>query len=108
MTREFIIHYRACIGSLIYLLSTKADLSFAVHKLEEFSENPGKVHFEGLVHLLSYIRDNKTLVLKYYADMNDAPVSDLLRQTSIKTDNHLMDFSDYSWQYCPDTSRSTG
>ena len=55
------------------------DLSFAVHKLAKFSENTGKVHFEGLIHLLRYIRDNKTLGLKYYADLNDAPVTDLLR-----------------------------
>ena len=51
-TREYNIHYRACIGSLIYLLSTRVDLSFAVQKLAKFSDNPGKVHFEGLVHLL--------------------------------------------------------
>ena len=64
LTREYNIHYIACIGSLIYLLSTRVDLSFAVHKLAKFSDNPGKVHFEGLVHLLRYIRDNKTLGLK--------------------------------------------
>ena len=46
LTREYNIHYRACIGSLIYLLSTRVDFSFAVHKLEKFSANPGKVHFE--------------------------------------------------------------
>ena len=40
--------------------------------------------------------------------MNDAPVTDLLRQANIKTNNKLMAFSDYSWQYCPDTGRSTG
>ena len=79
------------------------DLSFAVHKLAKFSANPGKVHFEGLVHLLRYIRDNNTLGLKYYSDFNDAPVTDLLRQANIKTKNYLMDFSDYSWQDCPDT-----
>ena len=73
-------------------------LSFAVQKLAKFSANTGKVHFAGLVHLLIYIRDNKTLVLKYYADTNDAPVSDLLRQASIITENHLMAFSDSSWQ----------
>ena len=84
------------------------DLSFAVHKLAKFSANPGKVHFEGLVHLLGYIRDNKTLVLKYYAYMNDAPVTDLLRQTNINTKNHFMAFSDYSWQDCPDSGRSIG
>ena len=108
LKREYNIHYRACIGYLIYILSTRVDLSFAVHKLANVSANPGKVHFEGLVHLLRYIRDNKTLVLKYYADLNDAPVTDILRQTNIKTKNHLTAFSDYSWQDCPDTGRSKG
>ena len=74
------------------------DLRFSVHKLEKFPSKHGKVHFEGLVHLLKYIRDNKTLGLKYYADMNDAPLSDLLIQDIINTDNQLVDFSDYSWQ----------
>ena len=73
------------------------DLSFAVHKLAKFSANPGKVHFEGLVHLLRYIRDNNTLGLKYYADLNDAPVTDLLRQANINTKNNLMAFSDSRW-----------
>ena len=30
LTGEFKIHYRACIGSLIYLLYTRVDLSFSV------------------------------------------------------------------------------
>ena len=79
-----------------------------MHKLATFSANPGKVHFEVLVHLLKYIRYNKTLGLKYYADVNDAPLTYLLRQSSIKTENHMMDFSDSSWQDFPDTGRSTG
>ena len=61
------------------------ELIFAVHKLVKFSANPSKVHFEGLVYILRYIRENDILGLKYYADMNDATVSDLLRQASIKT-----------------------
>ena len=32
LTREFNIHYRACIGLLIDLLSTRVYLSFAGHK----------------------------------------------------------------------------
>ena len=52
LTREYNIHYRACIGSLIYLFSTIVDLSFAVNKLANFSANPGKVHLEGLVNVL--------------------------------------------------------
>ena len=46
--------------------------------------------------------------LKYYADLNDAPVTDILRQANINTKNHLMDFSDSIWQDFPDTGRSTG
>ena len=108
LTMKLNIHYRACIGSLIYLLSIRVDLSFAVHKLANCSANPGKVHFEGLIHLLRYIRYNNTLELKYYADINNAPVTDLLRQASIKTKNHLMAFSDSSWKYFPYTGRNTG
>ena len=33
LTREYSIHYRACIGSLIYLFSTRLYLSLVVHKL---------------------------------------------------------------------------
>ena len=84
------------------------DLNFALHKLAKYSANPVKVHFKGLVHLLRYIQDDKTLGLKYYADLNDAPVTDILRQDNIKTKNHLMDFYHSSWQYCPETGRITG
>ena len=85
LTREFNIHCRACISSLVYLLSTRVDLSFSVHNLAKVSANPGKVHFEGLIHFLRYIRDNKNLGLKYHADLNDAPVTDLLRQANIRS-----------------------
>ena len=96
LTRELNIHYRYCIGSLIYLLYKRVYLSFAVHKLAKFSSNPGKVHFESLVHLLRYIRYNTNLVLQYYADTNDVYLSDLLGKAIIITQNQLMGFSDSS------------
>ena len=46
--------------------------------------------------------------MKYYDDNNDAPLSDLLKQAIINTENQLMAFSDSSWQYFPETNRSTG
>ena len=55
-----------------------------------------------------YIRENKTLGLKYYANINDAPVSDILRQASTKTENSLMAFYDSSWQDFPETCIITG
>ena len=82
-------------------------LSFTVHKLEKFLSNTGKLHFEGLVHLLRYIRDNKNLGLKYYADIKDSTLYDLLRQANITTNNQLMAFSDSSWQDCSYNVRIT-
>ena len=83
-------------------------LVFAVHELAKFSSNPVKVRFKVLVHLLIYISYNKTLGLKYCADMKDSPLSDLLRQASINTKNQLKAFSDSSWQNCTKTGRITG
>ena len=40
--------------------------------------------------------------------MKDTPVSDLLRQAIINTENKLMALSDYSLQDCPDTGISKG
>ena len=40
--------------------------------------------------------------------MKDAPLSNLLREANINTDNQLMVYSNYSSQDCPDTVISTG
>ena len=55
-----------------FLLLTRVYLSFTVHKLEQFSSNPGKVSFKGLSNLSRNIRNNWTLGLKYYSDMKYA------------------------------------
>ena len=108
LMRKFNLHYRACIGALIYLTATRVDISFPVSKLAKYSACPGKRHFMGLVHLLRYLRDNSYLGLKYYANPSDAPLSDLLRGANISTSYPVVAFSDSSWQDCPDTGRSTG
>ena len=100
-TREFNIHHRACIGPSIYLLFIVVYLSFSLHKLAKFPSKPRKLYSEGLVHLLSYIRENKKFGLKHYSDMKGATLSDLLRQASIKTENQLMGFSHSSWKFFP-------
>ena len=79
-----------------------------MHKLAKFSSNPGKVKFEGSVHVLRYIRENKTLGLKYYACIKYVPLSEILRKASINTDNQFTAFSYSSWKDCKDTVRSTG
>ena len=51
---------------------------------------------------------NKTLGIKYSANINDAPVSDLLRKTSNKTENHLRFFYYSSSQNFLDIGKSRG
>ena len=80
---EYNIHYKACLGSLIYLFYTKVDLCFVVHKLAKFSSNTGKLQLKCLLHLFRYIRDNKNLGLKYYDKIEDATLSDVLIQASV-------------------------
>ena len=46
--------------------------------------------------------------LNYYPDIEYAPLSDLLRQANINTNNHSVDLSDSSWKDCLDSGRSTG
>ena len=107
-SREYNIYYRPFLGLLIYLLSTRVDLCFAVHNLEKFPSDPGKVHFEGLVHLLRYIRYNKNLGLRYYSKIEDALLSEILIQASIRTEKQSMVFSAYICKDCQDTGISTG
>ena len=57
--------------------------------------------------MLISIRENKNLGLKYYAKIEYALLSDLLRQDIINTENQLMPFSDSGCQDCLDTDRST-
>ena len=52
--------------------------------------------------------DNNNLGLKYYSNMEDAPLSIILIQARIKTENQLMVFYDSICQVWPDTVRSTG
>ena len=65
-----------------------------------------RLHHEVLLQLLIYIRNNNNLILKYYSNIEDAPLSDLLRQAGINYDNQLMLFSVSKWQDFPDTGRS--
>ena len=50
LTRELNIYYRAYIGSFIYLLSIRVDLSFAVQNLANFSSNSVQLNFKGLLY----------------------------------------------------------
>ena len=81
---------------------------FCITQSGKVLSNIGNIQFDGLVHLLIYIRDNKNLGLKYYYNIEDSPLYDLLRHSSIKNDNQLVVLSDSIWKDIPDTDRNTG
>ena len=47
--------YRQLIGSLMYLVNTRPDLSFAVNTLSQFMVEPQRVHWTTAKHMLRYI-----------------------------------------------------
>ena len=69
---------------------------------------PGKVHFQAVIHLLFYLRDNYNLGIKYYSKLRDSPVTKILSENGLDRNQTLIGFHDSSWQDCPDTGRSTG
>ena len=48
--------YRQLIGSLMYLVNTRPDLSSAVNTLNEFMVEPQRVHWIAAKHVLRYMQ----------------------------------------------------
>jgi hypothetical protein len=55
---SYTIDYASCIGSLIYLSMTRTNIIYSANKLAKYTRKPGRAHFEALLHLLRYLRDN--------------------------------------------------
>ena len=47
--------FRALIGSLMYLVNTRPDMSFAVNTLSQFMVEPKRVHWKDAKHILRYL-----------------------------------------------------
>ena len=48
--------YRQLIGSLMYLVNTRPDISFAVNSLSQFMVDPHGVHWKTTKNILCYIK----------------------------------------------------
>ena len=83
LSTEYRIDYPAVIGSLIYLMNTRPDITFAVTKLAKFMKFPGRVHFTTVIHLLQYLRNNSHQGLKYYHNVEDYLIYDALKQVGV-------------------------
>ena len=61
--------YQSAIGSLLYLAgATRPDISFAVHKMAQFSCAPSVTHWELVKKIFRYLQGTKTLGLLYRPD----------------------------------------
>lgn len=61
-----------------------------------------------MIHLLEYLKKNQNRGLKYYNDVKDSPIYEILAQYGIDPVHALFGTHDASWQDCQDTARSTG
>lgn len=83
--------YRELIGRLLYLIITRPDITFAVHKLSQFLQFPTDVHLQAAHRILKYLKGNPGLGIFYYVDPAIC----------------INAFADANWGTCLDTRRST-
>ena len=108
LSEEYQIDYPSAVGSLIYLLTTRPDITFAVTKLAKLMQMPGRGHLKALIHLLDYLRDNLEYRIKFYKNVEDSPIHELLVRNKKSVEHGFFGICDSSWQDCPVTGRSTG
>ncbi|CAN1263655.1 Retrovirus-related Pol polyprotein from transposon TNT 1-94 [Linum perenne] len=83
--------YRRLIGRLVYLCTTRPDISFAVNYLSQFVSQPTDLHMQAASKIVRYIKNDPGRGLFFPAD----------------SELKLHGFSDSDWAGCPDSRRST-
>ena len=83
--------YRRLVESLIYLTTTRPDISYAVHQVSQFMSSPRHFHLDVVRRIIRYLRGSPTRGLFFPTD------------TSLQ----LVAHSDADWVGCSDTRRST-
>ncbi|CAL1369837.1 unnamed protein product [Linum trigynum] len=83
--------YRSLVGSLIYLTSTRPDVSYAVQIVSQFMSSPRMLHLDAVFRILRYLRGTAEVGL-YFPSSGDFSLSAYL---------------DADYVGCLDTRRST-
>ena len=69
--------YKQLVGSLIYLTTTRPNISFDVGILSRFLQKPCEGHLSVVKRVLKYLKGNWDFGLKYSLDFNIIGYSDL-------------------------------
>ncbi|GJW30941.1 hypothetical protein Tco_0047816 [Tanacetum coccineum] len=88
-------HYRGMVGTLMYLISSRPDLTFSVCMCARYQAKPTKKHLHAIKRIFKYLRGTVDRVLWYpkdssialtaYADADHAGCQDTRRSTSRST-----------------------
>jgi hypothetical protein len=72
--------YRQLVGSLVYLIVTRPDMSYAVHQVSQFMSAPRSTHYAVVLRILRYLKGTlfhglhffaqSPLILRAYSDAN--------------------------------------
>ncbi|PNX89752.1 putative copia-type protein [Trifolium pratense] len=83
--------YRRLVGRLIYLTITRPEITYAVHILSQFMQEPLQAHWEAAMRVLRYLKSSpgQGIILP--------------RENNLE----LVGFCDSDWASCPLTRRST-
>jgi len=87
---EDIPYYRRLIGRLLYLNSTRPDITFITQQLSQFLSKPTQTHHNVALRVLKYLKSCPDKGLFF-------PINSSL---------HLQGFSDVDWAGCVDTRHS--
>ncbi|XP_057986686.1 uncharacterized mitochondrial protein AtMg00810-like [Hevea brasiliensis] len=82
--------YRRLVGRLIYLIITRSELSYCVHILAQFMQQPKKAHWEAAVRVVHYLKGNPGQGILLHANC----------------DLKLSTYCDSDWASCPLTRQS--
>ena len=85
-------HYCKLVGKLIFLTTTRPDLSYTVSTVSRYMAAPQHAHLEAVKHILRYLRHTSDYSLLYQHQKSQP----------------IQGYTDADWATCQETRRSTG
>jgi hypothetical protein len=90
------IPYRQAIGSCMYLVNAiRVDAIYATNRQARFMDNPGKEHWESVVHTLAYFKSHPHASIQFTNNI------------AHEHRNKLIAYVDANWEKDKDDSKST-